>query len=655
SFFEIGPDIITPNIGGILLTNRKDSTIVGFDDRFLGRFKSMGFDRNKLLGLKLENIISPTPAEFQKANIDPYDSVKWNMEPINLDQLIPSHKDYSTYSNGSWHLSNNSVPQVYLSIPGEFSTYTHDIALEITAEFSAALPYFTLGGLYQSEDNLPDEHGYFIGFDPSGENAIIKKAGITVFSNAVEKIQQDSIYKIGFAFIGRTFHFTLNGKTILSYFDKECNLFAAGIISVGVRRNTLLKLHSAEIKRHRVRGASRNQGSVKHIITVSGELKERFVLENYYAHNLNTMTKFIDIDRYILYDITDLQSAIEKLGEEVKVVSEKGRRLEGILKQVMHGDNKLIGKSAALNQIRATALTAADTNATVLIEGETGTGKEVLARFIHDSSRRKEKPFIKIDCSTIPSTLIESHLFGHEKGAFTGAVSRAKGMFEAADNGTIFLDEAGNLPLSTQAKLLQFFNDFTITRLGGNEGIKINVRCIVASNLNLDTLVKEGRFREDLYYRLSVIRIRLPGLRERKDDIPELATHFLENFSELHSKRIHGFSTRALKMLIEHNFPGNIRELKNVIENAVVFSTDNTIQAESIILDSPIREERKRRNRTPFKLALTDESAIRELLARHFGSVDRAAKELGVGKANLYSYLKERGIDQNSFRKGFSI
>jgi DNA-binding NtrC family response regulator len=305
--------------------------------------------------------------------------------------------------------------------------------------------------------------------------------------------------------------------------------------------------------------------------------------------------------------------------------------------------------------VRAWADKMAQSGATILIEGPTGSGKEVLARYIHEQSGRKGGPFVKVDCATIPQNLIESQLFGHEKGAFTGAESLFIGLCERADGGTLFLDEIANLSLDTQTKFLQFLNDFTLTRLGGRETVKVNVRCIAASNKSLPGLIAEGLFREDLYYRLSVFQLRMPSLVERREDIPMLCEHFLAYFNVVYRKNIPGFSSRALEKLLGHAWPGNIRELKNVMERAVLFCTGDRIGEEGIQFDpasGPARKTGKSLS-SAYRLCLTPDSIVTELLEKHLGRVSAVVKELGTTNGAFYYFLRQRGIDPNRFRKGF--
>jgi len=242
----------------------------------------------------------------------------------------------------------------------------------------------------------------------------------------------------------------------------------------------------------------------------------------------------------------------------------------------------IVGRSEAIRGVMETVIQVAPTNVSVLITGETGTGKELVARAIHRLSPRSANPFIAINCGAIPESLIESELFGHERGAFTGAVSRRKGAFEMAHGGTILLDEIGDMPLVTQVKILRALEDKEIRRIGGSESVKVDIRVLASTNVDLQEAVDEGKFRRDLYYRLKVVEIRIPPLRERREDIPLLLKTFVEKYKREHGVQFSGFSEEAIDMLVNYSWPGNVRELENLVESVVVLSKKDKISAEDI-------------------------------------------------------------------------
>jgi DNA-binding NtrC family response regulator len=334
-------------------------------------------------------------------------------------------------------------------------------------------------------------------------------------------------------------------------------------------------------------------------------------------------------------------------------------RLKSALYQRQSG-NQIIGQAPQIRRAIELALTVADAQTTVLINGESGTGKELLANLIHYNSGREQKPYIKINCGAIPESLLESELFGHEKGAFTDARSRRRGRFEEADQGTLFLDEIGEMSLPAQVSLLRVLQDGEFTRVGGNEIVKTDVRVIAATNVDLEKAVEEGRFRRDLYYRLSVFPIKLPALRERREDIQLLVIHFLEIFKQKTGRFVSGISKDALRALINYNFPGNVRELENAIERAVIIAAGRQIELEDLpeaiagevnemsldfrperfsLLDNT--EKNFLRFEVPTKLDDIEREAIEATLNYTKGEKTKAAQLLGIGRKTLYRKLEQ--------------
>jgi DNA-binding NtrC family response regulator len=302
-------------------------------------------------------------------------------------------------------------------------------------------------------------------------------------------------------------------------------------------------------------------------------------------------------------------------------------------------ENSIIGKSTALKSVFQLMEKAVGTNISVSISGETGTGKELVAKAIHYNSKRKNKPFVAVNIAAIPRELIESELFGHEKGAFTGAVTKRIGKFEEAEGGTIFLDEIGEMDPSLQAKLLRVLQEREITRIGGNQVVKLDVRVISATHKDLGEEVKSGRFREDLYYRLLGMPINLPPLRERGNDVILIAKYFLDQFSKDNQLPKILISQEAQSRMLEYPFPGNIRELKSVIELAAVMCEDNLIQPQHITFGSAKRPEYLLSQEMTMQEYMY--RIIRHYLTRYDNNVLEVAKRLDIGKSSLYRYLKE--------------
>ena len=351
------------------------------------------------------------------------------------------------------------------------------------------------------------------------------------------------------------------------------------------------------------------------------------------------------------FDNEELAALLERALEKGRLRQEVRRLKEQI--QEKYSFEGIIGNSAPMLEVLKLVAQVCQTDSTVLITGESGTGKELIAKAVHYNSRRKSGPLVTINCGALPENLQESELFGHVKGAFTGAVRDKKGLLVEANNGSAFLDEVGETAFSTQVKLLRFLQDGEIRRVGDNFPIRVDVRLIAATNKNLEEEVKQGRFREDLYYRLSVIPIHLPPLRQRKDDIPLLAEYFLKNFSEKVGKKIHAIAPRTMALLQAYHWPGNIRELENVLERAVIVAPEDTLLPEHL----PSRFEGVKDlfaevvEQGNLSLADVERLYLLNVLKRLGGNRVKAARELGISKATLWRKLKEYGFEESQMVK----
>jgi DNA-binding NtrC family response regulator len=345
-------------------------------------------------------------------------------------------------------------------------------------------------------------------------------------------------------------------------------------------------------------------------------------------------------------NLDELLYRVEQVRERRRLVTEN-RDLQEAL-QTQHRIEGIIGESDRMLEVLSLVRRAAPSDATVLIRGESGTGKELIAKAIHYASSRTSAPLIRVNCAALPETLLESELFGHEKGAFTGALATRKGRFELADGGSLFLDEIGDLSLPLQAKLLRVLQEREFERIGSSKSIRVNVRILAATHRNLEALVKAGEFREDLYYRLNVVTILLPALRERREDLPLLMDHFLRFFAEKNHKTIRGFTQEARTVVLRYDYPGNVRELENIIERAVVLTRDDVIGRADLPLSAQELEEKETEE---FSLPATVEGVerrmIREALVRSGGVQTRAAEMLGISERALRYKLNKYGLRED--------
>ena len=352
------------------------------------------------------------------------------------------------------------------------------------------------------------------------------------------------------------------------------------------------------------------------------------------------------------YDFLEKPLSLDKVVLTVEHAIEHKRLLEENrhLKQKAWAKYEIIGNSQAIQALKSDIERAAPSNSWVLITGENGTGKELVSRNIHLQSNRSGKSFIEVNCAAIPEELIESELFGHEKGAFTGAHQRKAGKFDMADKGTIFLDEIGDMSLKTQAKILRVLQEKSFERVGGTENITVDVRVIAATNKDLKEEVSKGRFREDLFYRLNVIPFHVPPLRERREDVPLLLSHFLKEFARETAREVPVISKEAVEILCAYRWPGNVRELRNMVERLVIMARSNTITPEDI--PSNIKGAQPAQSGNLFSGSLLKEARRdfeREFIMRKLkefgGNIARTAEAIGIERSHLYRKIKSYGIE----------
>ncbi|MBI3785707.1 MAG: sigma-54-dependent Fis family transcriptional regulator [Deltaproteobacteria bacterium] len=356
------------------------------------------------------------------------------------------------------------------------------------------------------------------------------------------------------------------------------------------------------------------------------------------------------------FDNDELRVVVRKAMENALLKRDHRRLLRQV--QDSYGFEQIVGRSENMRRVFDNIEKVADTDVTVLIRGESGTGKELVANALHYRSPRRSKPMVKMNCAALSRELVESELFGHERGAFTGAVARREGKFEAADGGTLFLDEVGDMPLETQAKLLRAIQEKEVERVGGNQAIKVDVRLIAATNHDLEEAVRAGRFREDLYYRLRVVELVIPPLQERREDIPLLVEHFLKRAADHFHRPAKPLSAEALQACVAHSWPGNVRELRSAVEQALLLSPGNEIgpadlfQGElkqlSLQVDAPAATidgmPSSFREAKDHIVQAFERDFLTQALRRNGGNITKAAEEIGMYRQNFQQKMRELGI-----------
>lgn len=345
-------------------------------------------------------------------------------------------------------------------------------------------------------------------------------------------------------------------------------------------------------------------------------------------------------------NLDELELSIKRSLDKRALISENEQLKTQISEQ--YDFSQIIYQSKVMEEVMSLAARVASTKASVLIRGESGTGKELIARAIHYASPRKNKPLVVVNCGVLNENLLISTLFGHEKGSFTGAIKQTRGKFEMGDKGTVFIDEIGDLPLLAQIKLLRVLQEGTVERLGGEKSIEVDVRVIAATHRPLEDMLLEGTFREDLFYRLNVVSIKLPSLRERKDDLPALFNYFLEIYSKENNKKINGISKEAFDYLMKYDYPGNVRELKNIMERAVILARGFQITSDDLSENIKKREGKKlsKTNETlPDQVDALEKALIQDALENSGGVKTKAAEILGISERNLRYKMKKLELE----------
>lgn len=658
-FNNLHPNLFTPGITGSILVDLTLETLVGFNDHFFELFRNTVSSPGELLNKPLKYFFSPTPSEYQEKHQSQFPStmkmadrvLSWCSEE---DRTLASMvKDESSPVEEILGLPENHG--IYSRIKTSINTETDDFELTLQVRsMSGNFPVFFLSApeIIKPEWEI-DYNGYMAGLEHATKRPIIKKKGLIAACGEKNEDYKGS-YTLVFAKRGRCFSLYCNGLKLIGLFDRNIILHERADLFVAARSPDDFLISALFLTKSKSAPRSSDTDDLL-VVDLVAPVSRPFLLDPFYTPFFSK-TKFLSIGGFLFTDISEFHNKSKRFETRLAEEIRENALLKKMVRRYNYRDVAVIwGTSQAMEKLRRNAESIAKTDATVLIEGETGTGKEVISRHIHECSNRSNGPFVKVDCSTVPINLIESTLFGHVKGAFTGAISDNIGMLRSADHGTIFLDEAGNLSMEFQAKLLQFFNDLTVAPIGGTSVFKVDVRCIIASNQSLSTMVRQGKFREDLYYRINVLYLHLPPLRERSEDLPLLCDYFISQYSRMHKKQAKHLSTEALLKIKDYAWPGNIRELQNIIQHAVVFSRNNEIEVQDIQL--PLRHTEplskpERKPRSPFSIDATDPAIIERALRESNGVVKKAAASLDINRGTLYNYLKKRDIRPNSFRRG---
>ncbi|MFH0921735.1 MAG: sigma-54 dependent transcriptional regulator [Fibrobacterota bacterium] len=525
-----------------------------------------------------------------------------------------------------------------------------DFRLKVQLEIrSGELPKLILCGESEIQQFFPDLNGYLFGHEASSGHYFIKRHGELIHRRKTGDAFGPGVYTVEIFRRGTCLALFINNDFKIGFTEFEINENENGnqYLFYGAGDDFTLQkmiLYSQQKERDPASLANecRIQNNTDNLFRFHSLVEQGFSKVGshfYYA--------------FMFYDVTRFKQSIQTLEAQKEKSDHELDKYKSIIARLSLEQKNMVGTSPDMIRLTEKARIAAQSPVSILIEGDTGTGKEIFAYFIHKNSPYNTGPFIKVDCSLLPGTLLESELFGFEKGAFTGAIKQRLGKFEEADGGTLFLDEVGNLSMEVQIKLLQFLQDLTIERIGGNKRIKVNTRIITATNASLRNLVEEKKFRSDLYYRLNTVYLKLPPLSARREDIPHLAIYFLKEYNYTFNRSIEAISPEAFQKLLAYDWPGNIRELENVMQRAVLFCIDKQIEIKHIDLpaapspSSPLRSGEPSLSAIPFGISRAfRKEHILSLLKKNNNIVDWAAREARMSRATFYRKMREFRINR---------
>ncbi|OGS37009.1 MAG: hypothetical protein A2293_02200 [Elusimicrobia bacterium RIFOXYB2_FULL_49_7] len=624
--------------------------LCGFNTKFLSYFPSAFSSPDKILGTPIEKWISPNPLSFiSNTGIKANDvrRLPWHLlfspAPTGLQNnyagLLPDSTHLSPDSTGIVWTTDATSDRGLLELVPHIDTIQFDyrFVLELDVE-KGAPPSMILNGDSAEDYLFPDYQGYLIGPDALNHRFKFKKQGETAHELAFDNTFLPGPYRLEIIKRGSSFFFFLNDHLEITFRDTDPIEKKVGIQYLHVQQKSVIRIKN--ICGYRL---TRESETAFPEVSFLNDTQNFFQFHPLLDHRVTYANgKF----HYTLqfFDVSPLRQNILTLEKQRAQIIQDRDHLKSLLKKERPSFPLIIGNSAIMQQLKEKALIAAHSSASILLQGETGTGKGLMAGFIHEHSPFQNGLFVKVDCAELPESLLESELFGHEKGAFTGAIQSRAGKLETAHGGTLFLDEIGNLSLDIQVKLLHFLQDFTLTRLGSNQEIKIDTRIVAASNRDLKELVETGLFRADLFYRLDAVSLHLPPLRNRKEDIPDLCIYLLKHYNKKFNRSIQRLTPAAFQRLMEHDWPGNIRELENVIQKAMLYSVKDVIPPENFDIEVPNKGDRKKTGN--LKVPLHNPRALRrehciELLEKNNGIIRWAAREAKISEATFYRKMKK--------------
>lgn len=615
-----------------------------------GSFKKQiaaGQEPGSILNCPLKQFLEPTPEQEAQTvlssfaipafetTFDLFSSIK---SDISANIILPPNIHFEKAFIEWESIGNESA---FLSFKNTFDWSKHDIRIDIEiVDSTNGPPCLILGDPVTPGITYFDREGYLFGTQYSGYGFVLKKRGeLHKIVDIEPDMMKSGIYT--YLKVQDNLFIYHNNRQILAFHDQSAIQRHTGNLLLYLRQGYHCRISGLRMGIHKRTAPDtiRNQ-----IVSIKDSPGKFYHLTPAYTYERKKPLEIFT--GYQLFDFSDLKQNMNDLENAYQKNLLQATEADERLKRYAIGNRFLIGESKALRKVKEQAERLAASDATVLIEGATGTGKEMMAQYIHAISKRDKGPFLKLDCSTLPASLIESALFGHEKGSFTGATSRFRGLFEQADGGTLFIDEAGNLTLDIQAKLLQFLENRTFTPIGGSVNITVDVRIIVASNVSLYELVHGGTFRGDLYHRIAVFVITMPELKSRMEDIPALTAHFLNELNRRYKKGIHKLSPETYKSISMYDWPGNIREYKNVLERTYFFAEGDEILELNMNIDTTKSERtlssRKKRKTSSFLLEDTD--LLYKTTMKHKGNLKATATALDISIRSLYTFMKKHNI-----------